>query len=106
MYIDIGVNSREEAHVRGVRVGCPITYDGQPLTLSNPNLIASRSVDNRAGCTALIQVAKRLKNAPPECTVMFVGTVEEEIEWRGAQTASFTLNPDMVVVVDTAPAGF
>jgi len=106
MYIDIGVNSREEAHRLGVQIGRPITYDGEPLVLANPNLIASRSVDDRAGCAALIQIAKRLQHNPPECTVMFVGTVEEEVGWRGAETVTFTLNPDMAIAVDTCPAGW
>lgn len=106
MYIDIGVSSKEEAQYLGVQIGRPITYNGQPLILSNPNLIASRSVDDRAGCAALIQIAKNLQITPPECTVMFVGTAEEEIGWRGAQTVSYTLNPDMAIAVDTCPAGW
>ena len=106
MYIDIGVTSREEAHKLGIHVGCPITYDGDPIVLANPGMIASRSVDDRAGCVALIEIAKRLQNIDHECTIMFVGTAEEETGWRGAQTVSYTLNPDMAIVIDTCPAGW
>ena len=106
MYIDIGVYSKEEAEDRGVRVGTPIVYDAPTVTLAGPNLIASRSVDNRAGCAALIKIAEDLMNEPHECTVFFVGSVEEEVGWKGAQTATFKIDPDMAIAIDTAPAGW
>lgn len=106
MYIDVGVNSKEEAEALGVRVGAPIVYDAPSVTLARPGLMASRSVDNRAGCAALIKIAEKLGNVPHGCSVFFVGSVEEEMGWKGAQTATFDIDPDMAVAIDTTPAGW
>jgi endoglucanase len=106
MYIDIGVESAKEAAEIGVQLGTPIVYNMPPITLAKKNMIASPYVDNRGGCAALIQVAEQLKDYPHEYTIYYVGTVEEEIGWRGAQCALYNNQPDMAVVIDTAPAGW
>lgn len=106
MYIDIGVENKKEAEKAGVRVGTPIVYNMPSIILVKPNLIASPSVDNRAGCAALIQIAKHLKGYSHESTIYFVGSVEEEIGWRGAQVALYSVSPDIAVVIDTLPAGW
>ncbi|HIH89121.1 TPA: M42 family metallopeptidase [Candidatus Bathyarchaeota archaeon] len=105
MYIDIGARSREEAIAMGVRNGTPITYATAPVKLAN-GLIASPSIDDRAGCTALIQIAKRFAKKRPKATVYYIGSVEEEIGLRGAETCLHDLDVDMAVAVDTFPAGF
>lgn len=105
MYIDIGARSREEALAMGVMNGTPITYATSPLKLAN-GLIASPSVDDRAGCAALITIAKRFANKRPKATVYYIGSVEEEIGLRGAETCLHDINVDMAVAIDTFPAGF
>ncbi|RLI09248.1 M42 family peptidase [Candidatus Bathyarchaeota archaeon] len=105
MYIDIGARSREEAEKRGITIGTPIVYNAAPVELAN-DLIASPAVDDRAGLTALIAVAKTLREAPVPATVYYVGSVEEEIGLRGAEVALYDLDVDMAVAVDTFPAGW
>jgi len=105
MYIDVGAASREEAAAMGVRVGLPITYSAPSLRLAN-GLIASPSVDDRAGVAAVVKVAEALSKSRPRATVYYIGTVEEEIGLRGAETALHDLDVDMAVAVDTFPAGF
>lgn len=106
MYIDIGVSSVEEAEDEGVKIGTPIVYNAPPILLAKTNLIASPSVDNKAGCTALVQIAQQLKECTLDSTIFFIGSVEEEIGWRGAQVALYDITPDMAVVIDTLPAGW
>lgn len=105
LYIDIGANSREEVYERGIEVGTPITWNTDPLELAN-NYIATAAADDRAGLTAIITVAKNLKDKPIPATVYYVGTVEEEIGLRGAAVALHDLDVDMAVAVDTCPSGY
>ncbi|MFA5869451.1 MAG: M20/M25/M40 family metallo-hydrolase [Candidatus Bathyarchaeia archaeon] len=105
MYIDIGARSREEAEAMGVRHGTPITYATAPVELAN-GLVASPSIDDRAGCTAIIHTAKAFAEKRPKATVYYIGSVEEEIGLRGAETCLHDLDVDMAVAVDTFPAGY
>ncbi len=104
MYIDIGARSREEALAMGVENGVPIGYAAPPVKLAN-GLIASPSIDDRAGCAAIITIAKRLTENRPKATVYYIGSVEEEVGLRGAETALYDLDVDMAVAIDTFPAG-
>ncbi len=105
MYIDIGANSRADTESMGVEIGCPITYATQSVKLAN-GLIASPSIDDRVGCTAIIHIAKTFAKMRPKATVYYVGSVEEEIGLRGAETCLHDLDVDMAIAVDTFPAGF
>ncbi len=105
MYIDIGAASRDEAGMMGVRNGTPITYSTTPVKLAN-DLIAAPSIDDRAGCAAVIHVAKTFAKKRPKATVYYIGSVEEEIGLRGAETCLHDLDVDMAVAVDTFPAGY
>ena len=105
MYIDVGAWSREEAEEMGVKVGTPIAFDAEPRELAN-DLISSHAVDDKAGLTVLIAVAKALRDEPISATVYYIGTVEEEGGLRGAAVALHGLDVDAAVAVDTAPSGW
>jgi putative aminopeptidase FrvX len=51
-----------------------------------------KAFDDRAGCTVLAAVFKRLKDSP--CDVVAVGSVQEELGIRGAKTAAWQVDPD------------
>jgi endoglucanase len=105
MYIDIGATSREDAKAMGVRNGTPITYSTTPVKLAN-GLIAAPSIDDRAGCAAIIHIAKTFAKKRPKATIYYIGSVEEEIGLRGAETCLYDLDVDMAVAVDTFSAGY
>jgi len=105
LYIDIGAKNCEEVYEMGVEIGTPITWNSSPLELVN-NFIATAAADDRAGLTAIITIAKNLKNRPISATVYYIGTVEEEIGLRGAEVALYDLDVDMAVAVDTCPSGY
>ena len=105
MYIDIGADSKEEAHQRGVEIGTPIVWNTGPVELGN-NYVATAAADDRAGLAAMITIAKSLSGKPIPATVYYVGTVEEEIGLRGAEVAVHDLDVDMAVAIDTCPAGY
>lgn len=105
MYIDVGAWSREEAEKMGVKVGTPIVFDAEPRELAN-DLVASPAVDDKAGLTVLIAVAKTLRDEAIPATVYYIGTVEEEGGLRGAAVALHDFDVDAAVAVDTAPSGW
>jgi len=105
MYIDIGADSREEVHRRGVEVGTPIVWNAGPVELGG-GCVATPAADNRAGLAAVITIARSLGCKPIPSTVYYVGTVEEEIGLRGAEVAVHGLDVDMAVAIDTCSAGY
>ncbi len=101
MFIDIGVESRQEAERLGVRIGDHITWSAELTELADGKLV-SKAFDNRVGCAILIKILQELKTESP---VYGVFTVMEEIGLRGAKTAAFTIEPDAALVFDIAAAG-
>lgn len=100
LYIDIGVQSREEAEKK-VNVGDTAMFIGG--TYFCGNTVISKALDNRAGCYVLTEALKQIKNSPND--LYFVFTVQEEVGLRGARTAAYGVNPDMAVAVDVTDTG-
>jgi putative aminopeptidase FrvX len=105
MFIDIGASSKEEAEEFGIRPGdtvvpiCPFTV------MKNPKMLMAKAWDNRIGCAIAIEVLKRLKGEEHPNTVYGVGTVQEEVGLRGAQTSAYMIQPDLSFAVDVGIAG-
>ena len=97
--VDAGFASRDEADAAGVRIGTPVTYQPRVLELAGGR-IAGTSVDDRAGCAALLALAAaRADKAGP--TVHIVFSVQEEHNLRGVLPAATALAPDIALGVDT-----
>ena len=101
LFIDVGVKNKKEAEKIGIEIGDPIVFDEKFCRFNN--LIGGKAFDNRVGCAALIEVARRMKKAKP--TVYFVFTTQEEVGLKGARVVSYRLNPDLCLVIDTTIAG-
>lgn len=104
MYVDVGAKSREEVEAMGVRIGTPITFDKSFRTLNN-TVVTGKSMDDRAGCVALVEAAKRLKTTSFKGTVHLVATVQEEVGLKGARVCAYKLNPDVAIIIDVGLAG-
>ncbi|MDC2864992.1 M42 family metallopeptidase [Bacillus sp. BP-3] len=104
MLIDIGADSREEAHEIGVKPGqqivpiCPFT------PMANPKKIMAKAWDNRYGCGLAIELLKELKDEKLPNTLYSGATVQEEVGLRGAQTAANMIEPDIFYALDAGPA--
>nr|WP_146810572.1 MULTISPECIES: M42 family metallopeptidase [Aneurinibacillus] len=105
MFIDIGASSKEQAEEYGVRPGdtvvpiCPFTI------MTNPKIMMAKAWDNRVGIAMAIQTLQELKGVDHPNTVYGVGTVQEEVGLRGAQTSVFAIDPDIAFAVDVGIAG-
>ena len=99
LYIDAGFSSREEAVAAGVNIGTPIVYRPHSVALSDDR-IAGTSVDDRAGCAVILEVARQIMAEPKRPTIHFVFSVQEEFNLRGAVTAAQALRPDIAIQLD------
>jgi putative aminopeptidase FrvX len=103
MLIDVGAANLEEIGALGIQVGDPIVFQKQISELAN-GCLASRGMDNRAGCAIQIKVLEAMSGLKEKPTIHYVFTVQEEYGLRGAVTAGYALQPDFAIVVDTASA--
>lgn len=101
--IDLGINTKEEVEKLGIKIGDPITRDITFTTLGKDNIVSCKSFDNRAGCVILIEILKKIKN--PDYTLYGVFTTQEEVGLRGAKTASYGLDIDFAIIVDSTVGG-
>ena len=98
LYVDAGFASKAEAEAAGVRIGTPVTYLPRALALANGR-IAGTSVDDRAGCAALLKLVEA-RQGKPGPTVHFVWSVQEEYNLRGVLPAATALNPAIALQID------
>jgi len=105
LWIDIGAASREDAEAV-VEVGSPITIQSGFARLLG-NLAVGRAFDNKAGLFIAAETIRSLwedGGVHPDVGVYALGTVQEEIGSRGAQTAAFHLAPHTGLAVDMGVA--
>jgi putative aminopeptidase FrvX len=99
--IYVGVSSEEEVRSLGIEEGDSITIKKRIIELS-PDLIATRAVDDRAGCAALLAAALDIDwNKIKGKTITFAWDVQEETGLIGASRLAQTLKPEYVFPVDT-----
>lgn len=102
MFIDVGANCREEVEKRGIAIGDFISPEAN-FARWGEDKIVGKALDNRVGCALMAELLQTVDN--PEITLFGVGSVEEEVGLRGAQTSAEHIKPDVVIVLDTAVAG-
>jgi endoglucanase len=105
MFIDIGAISKEEVEEIGIRPGDPVVPLSQFIPLANPKMLMAKAWDDRIGCAVFTAVLKEIAKKLTPNTVFGVGTVQEEVGLRGAQTAVEVVKPDIGIVVDVSIAG-
>lgn len=106
MFIDVGATSKQDAETRlGIRPGDPVAADSRFVELAGGARYMAKALDDRIGCAALVGVMKSLRADPGPNTVIGVGTVQEEVGLRGAQTSSYQVNPDIGISLEVGVAG-
>jgi len=99
MFIDVGATSRQEVRDLGIKIGDPLTIHYPFMELPG-GYVTGKAFDDRAGCTAAIQIAHRLAGVELPYTVVFAFTFGEEVGLRGARTAAFRIEPDMAIALE------
>jgi putative aminopeptidase len=99
VFVDAGFTTAEAALAAGMNIGSPVVYAPRAFDMAG-RLIAGTSVDDRAACAVMVEVARALKAKPAHPTVHFVYSVLEEFNLRGAVTAAQVLKPDIAIQLD------
>lgn len=99
LYVDAGFASAAEVTAAGIDIGTPIVYAPNYIDLADGR-IAGTSVDDRAACAVMLEVAAALKDIPDRPTVHLVFSVQEEFNLRGVLPAAQVLNPDIAIQLD------
>jgi len=98
MYIDIGAESREDAE-KLLQIGdtaafSPVAHD------FGDGYLAAKAIDDRLGCATMLELIK--SDLPIDVT--FVFTVQEEVGARGATAATFAVDPEIALVLESTTA--
>jgi endoglucanase len=102
MWIDIGASNRDEA-ANLIQIGDSVTLHLGAVELRN-GLITAPALDNRSGLWVVIEAMRRVRAERLRCQVAVASTVQEEIGLRGAQTAAYSIAPDIGIAVDVTHA--
>ncbi len=104
LYVDVGASSKEEVLEMEIDIGDPITYISEIDQFTNQDLICGKAIDNRSCCVLLVQLFKDLFNEKDFAgTLVGVIATQEEVGLRGAKVATYKVNPDFALVLDTIP---
>lgn len=98
LYIDIGATDKAEAE-RLINLGDTAVFESE-ITLLGENKIKARALDDRAGVAILISL---LKN-DAEYDFYGVFSIAEEVGCRGAKTATYAINPDAAIILESTTA--
>jgi endoglucanase len=99
LFVDVGATSRQEAADMGIRIGDPFTIH-YPFTELHNGYVTGKAFDDRAGCTVLIETARRLADETPPVTIAFAFVFGEEVGLRGARTATYQIEPDLALAIE------
>ena len=97
LYVDVGLPADKVREL--VHVGDLVTFN-TPFTELLNGQVASKTMDDRACVTMLLLAAERLTKMHCDADVYFVGSTQEEVGSRGAETAAFAIDPDLAVALD------
>lgn len=97
--IDTGHGSKRAVMAAGIGIGTPVVYRPQVIALAGDRM-AGPSIDDRAGCAVLMDLARGLAGRSGGATVHLVFSVQEEFNLRGAMTAAAALAPDIAIQID------
>jgi putative aminopeptidase FrvX len=99
LYVDIGLKNFHEVKKAGVQIGSPVVYYPTFFELGEDK-IAGTSVDDRAGCSIILEVARYLSKRKEGPAVHLVFSVQEEYNLRGALPIAQQLLPDIAIQLD------
>src|SRR5665213_2886804 len=104
LFIDIGVGSRREAE-KLIRIGDTITLNDQ-FEMLRGDLAIARAFDNRVGTFAVAETLRLLRESKTKLNaeVLAVSNIMEEVGLLGARQITYSLKPDMALVVDVTHA--
>lgn len=96
--IDTGLKEKAKELIS---IGDFVTYDVKASALIDSR-VTSKSLDDRAGCTVLLELAGRLYGKDLPVNVVLLFSDKEELGMRGVRTAAYSLDIDEAIAVDVS----
>jgi putative aminopeptidase FrvX len=103
LLLDIGADNEEHAKTLGVKIGQQVISENQYTVSKDGKKIFSKAWDNRFGAGMALDILKTLHGSELNCELFVGATVQEEVGLRGAQTATYMIEPDIFLAVDASP---
>jgi putative aminopeptidase FrvX len=100
LYLDVGARDAASAPVK---VGDIASF--QRTCVEAGERLIAKAMDDRIGCTVLVQVIREVSGRAPIHDAYFVFTVQEEVGLRGAVTSAYGVAPDLAIAVDVTATG-
>lgn len=97
LFIDIGMTKAEKC---SVRIGDVATFKESFTDLGDR--VISKALNNRVGVCILIELLRQLYQSPHNIYLVF--SAQKEVGARGSVTASFKIDPDIGLAIDTTVA--
>jgi tetrahedral aminopeptidase len=97
LWLDPGLPPKEAGRL--FRAGDLVSFAQSPAELGD-GWLSGKSLDNRAGVSALTICLEALHSRPHRADVVCAATVQEEETLGGGFTSAFALKPDLAVAVD------
>ncbi len=98
LYIDIGADDKDQAKQK-IDLGMMASFPTRYQKLNN-GLIKGKAFDDRLGCAELIKIIQE----DYDFSLYGVFTVQEEIGTRGAKVATYSIDPDLALVLEGTTA--
>lgn len=102
LVIDLG--SDAETVAAHVGVGDVVLLQGPFLTLMGER-VAGKALDNRLGLATMLAALDHLQDLRHPCDIIAIASSGEELNYLGARTSAFRLQPDLAIVIDTTFGG-
>jgi len=99
-YVDLGLPGEKVKAL--VEPGDMVTMDRTTERVGDT--VISKSLDNRLSVFVMIEALRRIQSTPVRANLLAVATTQEEVGLRGAQTAAYTLQPDIGIALDVTLA--
>lgn len=99
----ISGNSFDDVRIQGlskIPVGSIGTFEKKLLW--KDDRLSSPGLDNKVGCTVLVQLIQFLQRTQPSCSIVCCFSAKEEIGTNGVISALRTISPDLVIDIDSA----
>lgn len=101
MYIDVGMTAEQVKET--IPVGTPGVYRRGARRFGE-SLMCGKTMDDRSCFACLVRAAELLKDTELNVDLYILGSTQEEVGMRGAQTAAFAVYPDWCIAVDVCHA--
>lgn len=97
-FVDLGLKPEEVK--KKVNIGDMVTIQAPLHEIGD--VVTAQCLDNRVACWIAIEALRKLKKAGGcGCEIHMVFTVQEEVGLRGAGPATFNIQPDVGIALDT-----